>query len=680
MAENQVKVSQADSIPNYLFPKLQAGNGIAIRNNGSSIRIDSLAQDVTGPVQNIIKAGDRVTVTNTSNYVIISADEQTGDHKVMASSSDTSPDYLDSKILQGSGITLSTASNYIMISADTQTGDRKVMASSSDTSPDYLDSKILQGSGITLTKTNNDITIAADTQTGDRKVLVDSSDTNPQYLGVKLKSGVGINISYYNHDKMEIASLGQVKVALLGTMDYLGNKILQGSNITLTKTDNDITIAADTQTGDHKLLVDGNDTTPGYLSSKLTAGSNITITNNGTDLEISATGGGGGMTNPMTTAGDLIVGGVSGTPDRLGIGANDQIFTVYSGAPKWRNLVNGSGITLETTSNYIKITADTQTGDHKVVVDGNDTTPDYLASKLTAGSNITLTNNGTDLEISATDVGFANPMTAAGDLIVGGSSGVADRLGVGTENQVLTVSSGTPTWAAIPTQTGDHKVLTDSSDTVQNYLYDKVVATNGLSKSVYAVGSTRLLSLGLYVSGASENQVLSISSGSPAWVDRPRCIDWFCPPGTYNGTYQRRADRTFYVRLFPTFAFKEVTQFMAMITSHNASDEWRCAIYNNSRTMIYYGVQTGSTATIAQINLTKLQDYTFDGYNPVYLAISQHTLGGSTSALCTCSNNVDNNQFVWYEDVALTSGRAMPSSGMTKGTLKLPLIGIRGYV
>lgn len=36
---------------------------------------------------------------------------------------------------------------------------------------------------------------------------------------------------------------------------------------------------------------------------------------------------------------------------------------------------------------------------------------------------------------------FDNPMTAAGDLIVGGESGAADRLGIGTEGQVLTVVS-----------------------------------------------------------------------------------------------------------------------------------------------------------------------------------------------------------------------------------------------
>lgn len=43
----------------------------------------------------------------------------------------------------------------------------------------------------------------------------------------------------------------------------------------------------------------------------------------------------GGLTNPMTTAGDLIVGGSSGTPARLGVGSSGQVLTVVSGAPAW---------------------------------------------------------------------------------------------------------------------------------------------------------------------------------------------------------------------------------------------------------------------------------------------------------------------------------------------------------
>lgn len=42
---------------------------------------------------------------------------------------------------------------------------------------------------------------------------------------------------------------------------------------------------------------------------------------------------------------------------------------------------------------------------------------------------------------------FANPMNAAGDIIYGGVSGAATRLGKGSDGQVLTLASGNPSWA-----------------------------------------------------------------------------------------------------------------------------------------------------------------------------------------------------------------------------------------
>jgi hypothetical protein len=42
--------------------------------------------------------------------------------------------------------------------------------------------------------------------------------------------------------------------------------------------------------------------------------------------------------------------------------------------------------------------------------------------------------------------GFSNPMTAAGDLIDGGSGGTPQRLAIGSSGQVLTVSGGAPAW------------------------------------------------------------------------------------------------------------------------------------------------------------------------------------------------------------------------------------------
>lgn len=95
-------------------------------------------------------------------------------------------------------------------------------------------------------------------------------------------------------------------------------------------------------------------------------------------------GGGGDMNNPMTAAGDVIVGGSSGTPARLAVGSAGQVLTVVTGAPAW----------------------------------------------------------------AAPTGGMTNPMTTAGDIIVGGSSGTPGRVAAGSNAQVLTMVSGSPAWAA----------------------------------------------------------------------------------------------------------------------------------------------------------------------------------------------------------------------------------------
>lgn len=92
---------------------------------------------------------------------------------------------------------------------------------------------------------------------------------------------------------------------------------------------------------------------------------------------------GGGMSNPMTTNQDVIVGGASGTPGRLAVGANGQVLGVASGVIGWIN----------------------------------------------------------------NPAGFSSPMTTAGDLIYGGSSGTPQRLASGANGQVLTIVAGSPGWA-----------------------------------------------------------------------------------------------------------------------------------------------------------------------------------------------------------------------------------------
>jgi hypothetical protein len=91
------------------------------------------------------------------------------------------------------------------------------------------------------------------------------------------------------------------------------------------------------------------------------------------------------MTNPMTAAGDLIYGAVSGAPTRLAKGGDTQVLTLVAGVPAWQAPVSG---------------------------------------------------------------GMTNPMTASGDLIYGAASGVATRLAKGADTQVLTLTAGLPTWQA----------------------------------------------------------------------------------------------------------------------------------------------------------------------------------------------------------------------------------------
>ena len=70
----------------------------------------------------------------------------------------------------------------------------------------------------------------------------------------------------------------------------------------------------------------GTEVVPGIQS-----GADVKITT----ANIAALAAGAGMTNPMTTAGDIIFGGVAGLPTRLAIGTNTYVLTVVAGAPAW---------------------------------------------------------------------------------------------------------------------------------------------------------------------------------------------------------------------------------------------------------------------------------------------------------------------------------------------------------
>lgn len=92
---------------------------------------------------------------------------------------------------------------------------------------------------------------------------------------------------------------------------------------------------------------------------------------NGLPAWADSTGGGGGMSNPMTTLGDIITGGVAGAAQRLPVGANGQVLTVSGGVPTWAAAGAGaSGLLARATYNPAVRSQYTTTSTTYAKVDG----------------------------------------------------------------------------------------------------------------------------------------------------------------------------------------------------------------------------------------------------------------------------------------------------------------------
>jgi len=161
----------------------------------------------------------------------------------------------------------------------------------------------------------------------------------------------------------------------------------------------------------------------------------------------------GYATNPMTTKGDIIIGGTSGVPARLGGSGTDGWVLTYDlagGAPKWAappatgvptsraiNTPAGSGLsgggTLAADLTLQGVIFGASGAPH-----AKGMVPDPGA---TAGATRFLREDATWGVPTGTGGGMSNPMTAAGDLIVGSTAGAPTNLAIGTNGQVLTVDT-----------------------------------------------------------------------------------------------------------------------------------------------------------------------------------------------------------------------------------------------
>lgn len=175
---------------------------------------------------------------------------------------------------------------------------------------------------------------------------------------------------------------------------------------------------------------------------------------------------GGGFTNPMTAAGDMIDGGTAGAAQRLPVGSANQVLTVVAGAPAWENAASG----------------------------------------------------------------FTNPMTTLGDMIDGAAGGTAQRLAVGSAGQFLGVSAGSPAWEALPGATTGQAGVIQLDGTAGDIqpIGVQAAGAKGQAADSEHVHATPLTTAGdlLYFGASglarlpvgSNGQFLSVVTGEPAWA------------------------------------------------------------------------------------------------------------------------------------------------------------------
>jgi hypothetical protein len=228
--------------------------------------------------------------------------------------------------------------------------------------------------------------------------------------------------------------------------------------------------------GTKTITLGGNLTTSGAFATTLTstAATSVTLPTTGTLATLAGTET---LTNKTLTSPTL-------TTPALGVATATSINKVTITAPTTSaTLTIADGKTL--TASGDATVSGTNTGDQTITLTGDVTgtgtgsfattigaakvTNAMLAGSIDLTTKVTgalpIANGGTGATTKAAAFNALSPMTAAGDIIYGGTGGAGTVLAKGTDGQVLTLASGVPSWA---TPAGVTSVGTISASSTAN--------------------------------------------------------------------------------------------------------------------------------------------------------------------------------------------------------------------
>jgi hypothetical protein len=152
---------------------------------------------------------------------------------------------------------------------------------------------------------------------------------------------------------------------------------------------------------------------------------------------------------------------------------------------------------------------------------------DHEVSGLTPGYVLKALTDST-FGFAAPNPGFANPMFEVGDMIAGDLDGEAVPLAIGDENDVLTVVSGYPSWAAPAASAANAREII-------NILLSTYIALDN------AAAGYHLLCDGMMDAFESESGVDTTASTYETYSSGD---DWYTPAGTVTSLYDSYEDST----------------------------------------------------------------------------------------------------------------------------------------
>lgn len=227
------------------------------------------------------------------------------------------------------------------------------------------------------------------------------------------------------------------------------------------------------------------------------------------------------VNQPMTAVGDLIVGGVGGNPVRLAVGTNGQVLTLASGTATWASLptptlASDSDVTITSPAAGDRLVYNAGTSkwvNQQPTLAGES---DVALSSPATGQVLTYNSTSGKWSNATPTTYMSNPMTTAGDVIVGGASGAPGRLAVGSNGQVLTVVAGALAWAT-PTA-GSSTLAADTDVAISSPTNGQVLTYNSTS--------------GKWVNQASSGGSGGSGGGTPVAVQAYATAGTSVPSGT----------------------------------------------------------------------------------------------------------------------------------------------------